>query len=178
MSKFWVLVCILSLISCVNKQEEDYIVAVEEITFPGVKGYVESYYYDSLENKEYLSFFTIRSVDDSLKVFEFPSANFLYSVPMYALWDTLNGLSMLMEKRMKDMENTLFLITTPQYVQFYTSDLNNSNVLVDENISFVEEANGLFNTSMVFYVGENKLDTLIELNASMLQAQIDYIASH
>src|SRR5690554_4977920 len=94
MSKFWVLGCILSLISCVNKQEEDYIVAVEEITFPGVKGYVESYYYDSLENKEYLSFFTIRSVDDSLKVFEFPSANFLYSVPMYALWDTLNGLPM------------------------------------------------------------------------------------
>ncbi len=95
MNQFYLILLSLFLFSCSqDKKQQEQLVLNGEITFEGVKGYAEYYFFDTLQNKEYLSFFTIRSKEDSLKVFEFPSAKLLYSVPMYDLWDTLNGIQM------------------------------------------------------------------------------------
>lgn len=88
------------------------------------------------------------------------------------------SLALIMEEKVHDLDKTIFLITNTNMVTFYSSELANPNILIDENISFVEEAKGLFNTSAVYYINENKIDTVIELSASMLEEQLNYIKSH
>ncbi len=75
---------------------EKYSVAISnEFIVPSVRGYQESYFYDSLTHKEYLVYYSNIRNSDSLMVFEYPSINKLYSIPMNNVWDTLNGLQLM-----------------------------------------------------------------------------------
>ncbi len=88
------------------------------------------------------------------------------------------SLALIMEEKIHDLDNTIFLITNTDMVTFYSSELANPNILIDENIYFVEEAKGLFNTSAVYYIEQNEVDTVIELSANILEEQLNYIKSH
>lgn len=81
------------LYSC-SGSEKYSITISNEFIVPSVKGYHNIYFYDSLSNQEYIAYFSAWSKEDSLKVFEYPSINKLYSIPMYGVWDTLNGIQL------------------------------------------------------------------------------------